>query len=851
MEMSNGLEVYSQSDDNAGEGVEGRKKQKRKSKPSMLHIRGRAPVSGDESDGGEHGSSRMTRRNKERHGHRTLNKVTGEVKYKKVKSTELMSAIQMGVRQSIGWTVRKKKRDLLMVDFSEIQSMYYPKEGTNETPPHRYQNFKFYAYAPKAFRHFRDMYGIDTRDFLISMCDQPLRELSNPGASGSLFWLSDDDQFIVKTVQQGEHQFLLELLPQYYLNLHQNTKTLLPKYFGLFCYKGRNNRRIRFVVMNNILPSHLHYSERYDLKGSTKGRFASEKEKIKRSPTLKDLDFNVLHKDGIVLPPKTFAKLCNTAQRDCLILESYKIMDYSLLLGIHKLPVKESLAPPRSVHQFSISDTISPEQPPSSSSSQEEKIVILFLSSDENLNIHGRYVSGPVDASSEMSGNHPKKFVKKGLGSSPEDVRVLYLKEDCLWVVANMDKTKEYAQLRSQDPLPYPITNGTPPWELISEDGKLTSDVSVQTTFGRSVGVLPRRSKNRHSRSFSMSETIDDGASSNPEMDEGGLIAYNDSGEKLLVFIGIIDILQKFGVRKKIEHGIKSVLYDGDTVSVHKPKFYKTRFLDYLTRHVFTTKARNGKVDDKMEDVKNRRQYGRRPMVGISKKVHHSALANDASTPPPVKRTITWEDEKETHSQHDVEVDDETMIISSTTTTTSIVTTMQNFKNKAHHVDMEEPEEVHSRNTSSVAENEEDNDDEEEATVVQPIRSAEKVVDSGQDSGIGRSDNNFTVEGSVLRLHDSLSSEVVVDSIDGSGQDKEDELEVDDEGNEEVVVAIGGDESPSNKESEETKLEVVPNSNNIDDDDEDVFLDDDDNDDVDDDDDDQDLKVNSVAIGDV
>ena len=49
------------------------------------------------------------------------------------------------------------------------------------------------------------------------MCDRPLRELSNPGASGSLFYLSADDAFIMKTVQKKEARFLQKLLPGYYL----------------------------------------------------------------------------------------------------------------------------------------------------------------------------------------------------------------------------------------------------------------------------------------------------------------------------------------------------------------------------------------------------------------------------------------------------------------------------------------------------------------------------------------------------------------------------------------------------------------------------------------------------------
>ena len=51
----------------------------------------------------------------------------------------------------------------------------------------------------------------------MSMCSKPLRPLSSSGASGSLFYLTHDDVFIIKTVDAGEHRFLLKLLLGYYM----------------------------------------------------------------------------------------------------------------------------------------------------------------------------------------------------------------------------------------------------------------------------------------------------------------------------------------------------------------------------------------------------------------------------------------------------------------------------------------------------------------------------------------------------------------------------------------------------------------------------------------------------------
>lgn len=43
----------------------------------------------------------------------------------------------------------------------------------------------------------------------------------------------------------------------------------------------------------------------------------------------------------------------------------------------------------------------------------------------------------------------------------------------------------------------------------------------------------------------------------------GGIPARNHKGERLLLFLGIIDILQSYRIRKKLEHTFKSIIHDG------------------------------------------------------------------------------------------------------------------------------------------------------------------------------------------------------------------------------------------------------------------------------------------------
>ncbi|XP_053446718.1 phosphatidylinositol 4-phosphate 5-kinase type-1 alpha isoform X5 [Nycticebus coucang] len=268
-------------------------------------------------------------------GHRGVDS-SGETTYKKTTSSALKGAIQLGITHTVGSLSTKPERDVLMQDFYVVESIFFPSEGSNLTPAHHYNDFRFKTYAPVAFRYFRELFGIRPDDYLYSLCSEPLIELCNSGASGSLFYVSSDDEFIIKTVQHKEAEFLQKLLPGYYMNLNQNPRTLLPKFYGLYCVQA-GGKNIRIVVMNNLLPHSVKMHIKYDLKGSTYKRRASQKEREKPLPTFKDLDFLQDIPDGLFLDADMYNALCKTLQRDCLVLQSFKIMDYSLLMSIHNI----------------------------------------------------------------------------------------------------------------------------------------------------------------------------------------------------------------------------------------------------------------------------------------------------------------------------------------------------------------------------------------------------------------------------------------------------------------------------------------------------------------------------------
>ena len=116
-------------------------------------------------------------------------------------------------------------------------------------------------------------------------------------------------------------------------------KTLLPQYLGMYRLTVDNVEHY-LVVMRNIFSNHLRIHKKYDLKGSTIDREASQKERGKDDPTFKDNDFL---NDGvkICIGEEAKAKLMETLAADVDFLTKLHIMDYSLLLGVHNIDAND------------------------------------------------------------------------------------------------------------------------------------------------------------------------------------------------------------------------------------------------------------------------------------------------------------------------------------------------------------------------------------------------------------------------------------------------------------------------------------------------------------------------------
>jgi len=213
----------------------------------------------------------------------------------------------------------------------------------------KFKNCKFIDYAPQVFYNIRRIYKIKPQEYTYALGPQQLlaafrgdftgfTELASTGKSGSFFYYSYDSKYILKTISEEEFKFLRRLLPAYYEHLKEHPNTLLPRFYGchrIIFYKAGIGRSkdFRFVIMNNVFSSGVKIHERFDLKGSTVGRYTGKN----ADPTISKKELDLAETGKIfILENEQRKLLMQIIKEDCAFFERNSIIDYSLLVGVHK-----------------------------------------------------------------------------------------------------------------------------------------------------------------------------------------------------------------------------------------------------------------------------------------------------------------------------------------------------------------------------------------------------------------------------------------------------------------------------------------------------------------------------------
>uniref|UniRef100_A0A0D3FMX1 Phosphatidylinositol 4-phosphate 5-kinase n=1 Tax=Oryza barthii TaxID=65489 RepID=A0A0D3FMX1_9ORYZ len=444
-----------------------------------------------------------------------------ETIYKGHRSYYLMLNLQLGIRYTVGKITPVPLREVRSNDFGPRAriKMYFPCEGSQYTPPHYSVDFFWKDYCPMVFRNLREMFHIDAADYMMSICGgDSLKELSSPGKSGSIFYLSQDERFVIKTLRKTELKILLKMLPKYYNHVKAYDNTLITKFFGMHRITLKPGRKVRFVVMGNMFCTELRIHRKYDLKGSTQGR-STKKQNINENTTLKDLDLSyVFHVDkpwreALFRQNATFLLLfflnillsSFMIALDCMFLESQSIIDYSMLLGIH-FRAPNHLKSITSCQNALESTGISAETECSVALHHEETISskgFLLVAADE---------PGPA-----VRGSHIRGSMVRAAEGGYEEVDL--------------------------------VLPGT---------GRFRVQLGVN---------MPARARK-------VQEDV------NVEVENRDTIEEYD----VVLYLGIIDILQEYNVSKRVEHAVKSLKFDPLSISAVDPNLYSRRFISFLEK---------------------------------------------------------------------------------------------------------------------------------------------------------------------------------------------------------------------------------------------------------------------------
>ncbi|KAL0917438.1 hypothetical protein M5K25_012498 [Dendrobium thyrsiflorum] len=411
-------------------------------------------------------------------------KKPGQTISKGHKNYDLMLNLQLGIRYSVGKPASLQMRELRSSDFDPREKYWtrFPPEGSKITPPHQTAEFRWKDYCPMVFRHLRKLFAVDPADYMMAICgNDALRELSSPGKSGSFFYLTQDDRFMIKTVKKSEVKVLIRMLASYYQHICKYENSLVTKFYGVHCVKPNGGQKVRFIVMGNLFCSEYRIHRRFDLKGSSHGRTTEKaEEEIDETTTLKDLDLNFVFR----LQSTWFKKLIWQIERDCEFLEAVGIMDYSLLVGLH---FRDDVSASK-MGMHAASEKMSGKSEPLPGG----RTLVEVCFSELGWRDTNRFVDGR------------KQPIRLG---------------------ANMPARAEYV-LRWSDSDHSPIAGG---------------------------GLLMPPARN---------------------------------GEvyEVILYFGVIDILQDYDISKKLEHAYKSLQVDPTSISAVDPKLYSRRFRDFISR---------------------------------------------------------------------------------------------------------------------------------------------------------------------------------------------------------------------------------------------------------------------------
>ena len=478
--------------------------------------------------------------------------VQGETIVKGHRSYELMLNLQLGIRFSIGKVNEEAVTPLQVSDFDKNldRQKFFPHNGSADTPPHTSTDFYWKTYCAKVFRDLRVRFGCNPGNYVMSLCgEQALRELSSPGKSGSVFYISDDDQYICKSLRKSELGHLCNILPSYYKHVIDHRRSILPKFYGLHRITNpQKSQRVRFVVMANVFCRDLPIHRKYDLKGSVVGRTTASP--VTEDTILKDLDLDCTFK----LEKQMHADFFSQLKEDCAFLERMNIMDYSLLLGVHFTDQEDDedggagggggKGGPGGAANLG---TIAEDEAPTAARSLDAGMGNGLRDEAEQ----GVAVQARGSDDDEEEGEGGEKAPMGAMGDVEAQVRQLNK--------ITLGRERRSSQMTVGHPLKTRTRRSDTMRPVCDLKGLEELSVAMGVPFHVELGL-------------NMPATVVYDAKTGKQPRDA------------IVFFGIIDVLQDYNARKLLESNSKALVYRRSEISAVSPALYSRRFQEFMKK---------------------------------------------------------------------------------------------------------------------------------------------------------------------------------------------------------------------------------------------------------------------------
>eukprot|EP01064_Diplonema_japonicum_P002534 TRINITY_DN11613_c1_g2_i1.p1 TRINITY_DN11613_c1_g2~~TRINITY_DN11613_c1_g2_i1.p1 ORF type:complete len:392 (+),score=55.21 TRINITY_DN11613_c1_g2_i1:34-1176(+) len=233
--------------------------------------------------------------------------------------------------------VQNDEGGAVVVGDKEDQTSLSPAKGKRRVP----NKVKVRVHCKKIFSRIRKNWGLIS-DTLSEESRGVWSDSMSPGKSGTRMYCVNN--LLLKTMSEGETEFLKKLLPSYVNHIAENPYgSHLPKLLSWYTVSYRHGVSLvteRLLVMNNILASPQKIPTIYDLKGSSFGRSAVSPPPGTPPPESPPRRGSIILKDndlmGRILHIPRAAEVFGQLKRDVDFLEGHNIVDYSFLVGVRK-----------------------------------------------------------------------------------------------------------------------------------------------------------------------------------------------------------------------------------------------------------------------------------------------------------------------------------------------------------------------------------------------------------------------------------------------------------------------------------------------------------------------------------